>query len=538
VALSEQEEFELLSLEREKAIGGAPQEAGVKYHPSIDYNPAVAQAEATAALGSGMVAAPAGGLAGLLGSMLPGQSGQGARWSQAVQQALSYEPRTQGGQKLTGMVAAPFEALAGVADKAGGAVTDLTGSPMIGTATNTAIQGLPMAIGKVVPKVAGVVRAKPNPALAAAADAGFKTTPQEAGGGIVSQTAASLANEPRLARKIANENAGKAQDLVAQDLGLPKGTVLTHDVIDGVIEREGAAYQRLRKAGRVEIDEPFRKDLGKVIEDWQGAAEDFPRKSNPVMEVYERLTQNEDGSPKLGFNANSGVSEIKNLRKDAGKAFRSGDAELGKANLAAAEAMEDIFDRHMSKPTVGSDGAGVPGDAYAMNGFREARKRIAKAYDAQKALVGDGQINPQAYAKLADKGRPLSGGAKEIAEAAKNFPRSMAKPSAQATGPQILDALPSLLNEKYLGLLFARPIARSILASDPYQNMFLRNRGGIREALSSSAFSNTTTPALLAMLAKVHREAPALAPESDGVLAEYSAPRRGAPMAMMAGGTR
>lgn len=108
-------------------------------------------------LGSSMVAAPAAGLAGIAGALLPGEAGQGARWTEAVQQALTYQPRTESGQRTTAAVNAPFEWLSRQADRAGGAVAEATDSPLAGAAVNTGIQMLPAAAFH----VAG--RARPAP---------------------------------------------------------------------------------------------------------------------------------------------------------------------------------------------------------------------------------------------------------------------------------------------------------------------------------------------------------------------------------------
>ena len=48
---------------------------------------------------SGALAEPVSGLAGIAGSLLPGESGQGADWVEGVQEAMTYEPRTEEGQQ-------------------------------------------------------------------------------------------------------------------------------------------------------------------------------------------------------------------------------------------------------------------------------------------------------------------------------------------------------------------------------------------------------------------------------------------------------
>jgi hypothetical protein len=64
----------------------------------------------------------------------------------AFRDALTYQPRTQTGQQLASAVTYPFQLLSKGADAAGGAVTDVTGSPALGSITNTAFQSVPALI--------------------------------------------------------------------------------------------------------------------------------------------------------------------------------------------------------------------------------------------------------------------------------------------------------------------------------------------------------------------------------------------------------
>lgn len=106
-------------------------------------DPALAAGETVLSLGTSAIAAPVAGLAGIAGTLLPGEQGQGAGLVESVQGALTYQPRTQGGAAATQAVSYPFEKLAQGADIAGGATAEVTGSPAVGAAVNTAIQSAP-----------------------------------------------------------------------------------------------------------------------------------------------------------------------------------------------------------------------------------------------------------------------------------------------------------------------------------------------------------------------------------------------------------
>jgi hypothetical protein len=102
--------------------------------------------EAALNLGSSALATPVAGLAGLgagITNMLGITDTQGAQVVEKVGNALTYQPRTQGGQQVQGVVAYPFEKLAQGADFLGNKTNEATGSPALATGVNTATQMLP-----------------------------------------------------------------------------------------------------------------------------------------------------------------------------------------------------------------------------------------------------------------------------------------------------------------------------------------------------------------------------------------------------------
>lgn len=138
-------------LER-KAGGGkaAPKTAPPKEEPESPTsfkNLVGAGIEPLITMGTGAVAAPVSGLAGILGTLLPGPQGQGAKWTEGVGRALTHEPRTEGGKTAMGAISYPFQKIREGAEWAGGKTTDITGSPLLGTGVSTTLQGLPQVFG-------------------------------------------------------------------------------------------------------------------------------------------------------------------------------------------------------------------------------------------------------------------------------------------------------------------------------------------------------------------------------------------------------
>lgn len=185
-------------------------------------NLAGAAVEPPAALASGALAAPVSGLAGILGTLLPGREGQGADWTRRVGEAMTYQPRSQGGQTATGAISYPFEKIAEGADRAGGAVSDATGSPAAGAGVNTLLQMLPQLAGAKGMKAgaAGFDRAKANigPELGmnplpkppvgadvqALLDKGVKVTPGEIKGGAWARAEEGLQSIPGVGDLVKN----------------------------------------------------------------------------------------------------------------------------------------------------------------------------------------------------------------------------------------------------------------------------------------------------------------------------------------------
>lgn len=305
--------------------------------------------------------------------------------------------------------------------------------------------------------------------VVAAGRAGLTVTPDEAGAGIVGRTAAGLSGEAKLAKNISNRNQSPLIEKIATDLELPKETPLDREATEAVRAKNGQAYEVVRKTGKVTVDDAFRADLEDAVKDVKTASEDFGhRKESPLLKIVTSLSEKES------FDANSAVSEIKNLRKDAKKAFRAGDDELGIGSLDVARALEDVLDRHIETLSTSNEYGGLQISPEAMAALKKARVMIAKSYAADKALRGT-EINPQVYAKMLEDRVPLTGGAKEVGEFARDFPRSAQKPSHMPTkGPDWSDVIMALASGgksvlKTAGLSVLRPAGRAILASDIYQ---------------------------------------------------------------------
>lgn len=402
------------------------------------------QADAALALGSSIPAQIAGRGWGVLNAFLPSNYGsqEGAARAQAegatLADTLTYEPRSARGReeldRLRKMVSA----------------SKIEGMGPMMTPVTGVNSGVPVPVTRTAP-----------PKTAAAAKAGFSLTPDDAGAGVVARGAAGLSGEQKLARQISNKNAAVATEKVAKDIGLPEGAELSIDNLKAIRKEAGSQYEAVRNTGRVTSDKKYTEALDKLGEKYRSAAKDFPGLARDDVEQV--IT----GLKRESFDANSAVDLIGQLRESADQAFRGGNGGLGKVYRGGADALEAQLERHLE----------VTGqNPQLVQNFRDARKRIAKTYLAEKSLVGD-EVNPQAYRKALEKGQPLSGGSREVAEFARDFERSSQKPTQQSlAAPTWSDVMMAAVTggkslAKEAALVGARPLTRGVLASRPYQRL-------------------------------------------------------------------
>lgn len=454
-----------------------------------EFKPLTGAAETVTSLGTGAVATPLGGLAGLAGAALPGPKGQGARWSENVQNALTYQPKTETGKSMTEAISYPFQKLAEGADWAGGKSAEATGSPAVGTAVNTAIQALPMIAGKVASKfgsadssAAALARQLKNSqtdaALVQAQEAGLRVPPTQANPSLVNQLLEGVGGKIKTSQRLSEQNQPVLKTLAKAAIDLPEETPLNLESLAAVRQQAGQSYEAVKGIGRITTDEKYGTSLDNISASTRSAAKDFPAlQKDDVLKLVKGLKVD-------SFDASSAVDQIRALRADADKAYRTGDNELGKAAKSAASALEAQIERHLQRevPAVREEGTvrqtTPQGTPDLLENFRNARETIAKTYSIQKALKNDGNIDAKVLARELEKGKPLSGELKTIAQFGANFPKAAQLPEKVGGVPfSMLDAgvggiaSTVMQNPAYLAAILGRPAIRSLITSKPYQKL-------------------------------------------------------------------
>lgn len=355
--------------------------------------------KAAASAASGIGASIAGGLSGLAQGaknlFSPGMPA-GDRVRQ-IEDALTYQPNSVPANNILKVVSAIPNAIASGADKAGGAVTDVTGIPALGAATNTTLQAIPQLLARGLRAPVKNMLAKATDDAAATAsrnslrdttlkearDAGYVVPPSHTGGGFIAKRLESIGGKAATDQEAALRNQEVTNKLVRQEAGLDPDKPIS--------------VESLEKR-REQLAEPYR----------QIAALDQNKQR------YSPYSSKPNASAKA-------LADLKDARFNANAYFKhfdiAGDPEsLKKARAADLEA--DQIEKYLETRAQAANRPEL------VDQLREARKQIAKTFDIERALnVADGNVDAKILGRALDRGRPLTGNLKTIAKFAEAFPK-------------------------------------------------------------------------------------------------------------------
>lgn len=232
-----------------------------------------------------------------------------------------------------------------------------------------------------------------------AVDAGYRLTPAVADGGALSRIAQSVSGKIKTNQAAQVLNQDVTDSLARKAVGLADDSPLTPEILSKArADAAKVGYEPVKKSGMVQVDDVFKNDLQRIIDKNVTAARDFGDVADdPVLKVAQDV-----GDKVLStgaFDAESGLAKVALLREAADKAYRGGDATLGKANKSAATALEDLIERSLQSK--GKQGQKM------LEQFREARKLMAKTYTVEGALEGS-KVNAAKIGAKLQKGKPLS----------------------------------------------------------------------------------------------------------------------------------
>jgi len=213
-------------------------------------------------------------------------------------------------------------------------------------------------------------------------------------------------------------NLPKVAEIARDELGLPKTIKLDSKAYESARNAPAisGAYDEVRKLPRVAADDVVLADIDNLR-----AAPTIGDTGQSV--AINNFLDTVKGQLQGGTDGATAVTSIRQLRRDAQAIYNQQTAGINPpspeaiaradVNMGIARAIEKAIENSITDPRVLTD-------------FRAAREVLARTYDYERATnLATGVIDPQALAKLAAEGRPLSGNIAKVANVAANFPENM-----------------------------------------------------------------------------------------------------------------
>lgn len=385
---TEEEEFEFRA--RAEKEGRSKPSSGMQLAPIP---------EAAMSIASMIPAGAAGLAAGTAGMILPGERGQGQRWMQKTQQALTYEPRDEDARGIRDIVTWPARKLSDIAQWAGESAALKTGQPFLGSLTESSIDIAPSLLGLKARDIAGkrtsiklseLAAEQKRNAVADAnlkeiTDAGYVYPPSKVDPTFLGKKLESVAGKAALNQESAIRNQGITQGLARKAAGLADDEPITPVTLKDARER---------------ISEPYR----------QVAA--------------------------LSTTARAALEQVKQARAEAKAQWkhynRSAEPEsMKKAKAFDAEA--DFYEQLIEQE------ATAIGRTDLLPQLRQARVELARNYDVERALNSStGEIDARVIGRMyeKDKGKRMTGELATIGKFANKF-KALARPGSDVPTPGV-----------------------------------------------------------------------------------------------------
>lgn len=390
-------------------------------------------------------------------------------------------------------------------------------SPMVLSALMKAPGGIRSLMGD-APDLSPTERA-----AAAARESGYAIPPTMASENpsMTSTALSAIGGKVKTQQLASTKNAATGTAALAEDLGLPKDTTFTPDVLEGVRANAGKAYEAVRGAPvQVIPDRQYAQDVAALDTRGAAARAEVPGLvENPQLD---KLTENLSNIQQLSPDA--AVDTIRSLRFKAQKNLGGVGAspetiELGHAQSKAANALETLLERNLQAATTARGPIGAQGgDMSALvDQLQKARTTIAKTYSIQDAANPvTGVIDPQVLAAMTRRGAPLSGALADLGNAAVAFPKAFQNPTKFGGNEplSVLDAAFALGNKAGAAVL-GRPLARHLILSDLYQKMAIPQAASAAASGAPAASSLLNSPVIRAMMLQRLLAAPATAAVSQ-----------------------
>jgi hypothetical protein len=385
----------------------------------------LAPIETAVALGTSAITAPVVEGAKILGTLTSGQFGtpEGIRAGEAVGRRVQqfFQPA------LSPTAQAQTEAISNALARTG-----LQGVPLnvlgdLGRATATARQAAPLVTAPIEARQQRVQQQRVReselaaPRIDAAKDAlelGLALDPSISNPSAAARLKTGVVGSTELQGNLSKINLPQIAKIAREDMGLPETIKLDAKAFETArsAPQISGAYDKVRAIPRVVADDAVLADIDSLrvapaIGDTGQAAA-----VNGFLDIVKQQMQ-------AGADGKVALDSIRQLRRDAQAIYNRqsagvnppSPAEIAKADvtMGVANALEKAIENSITDPKLVAE-------------FRKARAAMARTYDYERATnLATGVVDPQALAKLAAKGEPMSGKLAKMANVAANFPEVM-----------------------------------------------------------------------------------------------------------------
>lgn len=307
-------------------------------------------------------------------------------------------------------------------------------------------------------------------ARVAGQQAGYVVPPTQANSGSAwNQLLESFSGKVKTGQAASVKNQEVTNRLAKAAVGLPDDQPLSREALDTVRAQAGQAYKAIEDLPSINWDHKFERAVDGLSRNKMGGAT-----SNPADAEISTLIQELNSAGR--WTGSGLIADIKNLREMAKANFNAaarsggdvGKSSLAKAQMKSADILEDLAERNLFQN-------GAPTNL--IENLREARQLIAKTYTIEGALEGQNVVAQKLAARIT-KGKPMMGELETIGKFAQQFKDATKLPTERGASSLIgspLDwagsaALSGVTGSPALmALVGARPAARSLILSGPYQ---------------------------------------------------------------------
>lgn len=281
--------------------------------------------------------------------------------------------------------------------------------------------------------------------------------------GAINRVVEGFAGKLTTAQEAGIKNQKVTNALAKAELGLSGDAPLTPTTLQKVRSEAGQAYAALKDVPHFTADKDYAAALKDTFGQYRNRAVEFPSMTNPKIEA---LIADLD---RPQFSSASVVDLIRELRFKGFKNIKAQDPEvaaLGQAQIGAQNLLEDLIERNLA----------ATGQKQLLTNYQKARVLIAKTHTVENALEeSTGNVVAGKIGREFSKNRPLTGNLKTIGQTAEAFPKALQNVNTSMPGLSPLDTVAGLMasiatgDVRGLALPFARPVARSVMLSKPYQ---------------------------------------------------------------------